>query len=407
MEQKRRLFIAIHYMEIGGAEISLIGLLQSLDYTRYDVDLMVYSHRGELMKFIPPQVHLLPEIPAYAYIERPMVSALKAGQWGVVWGRLKARWQYRNYCKRKHPRDCGAVFQYVFSAVEPYLPSLRRLGTYDLAISFLTPHNIVLRKVDARRKACWIHTDYTYVDTDVDFELPIWRGFDHIVSISPAVTQAFGSVFPTLKDKIVEMENILSTRFVRERAALIPESDILREMPRRADEVRILSIGRFSEAKNYDSVPDICRRVNEALRGKKVVTWYIIGYGGCEALIRERIAEAGMEERVILLGKRDNPYPYIKACDVYAQPSRFEGKSVTVREAQILCKPVVTTNYTTAPSQIQDGVDGVIVPMDNAACAEGIARFILQTDKQNQISDYLQHHDYGNEAEVRKLDMMF
>lgn len=407
MEQKRRLFIAIHYLEIGGAEISLIGLLQSLDYTRYDVDLMVYSHQGELMKFIPRQVHLLPEIPAYAYIERPMVSALKAGQWGVVWGRLKARWQYRNYCKRKHPRDCGAVFQYVFSAVEPYLPSLRGLGTYDLAISFLTPHNIVLRKVDAKRKVCWIHTDYSYVDTDVDLELPIWRGFDHIVSISPAVTQAFGSVFPTLKDKIVEMENILSTRFVRERAILIPESDILREMPRRMDEVRILSIGRFTEAKNYDNVPDICRRVNEILKGQQVVTWYIIGYGGDEALIRERIAEAGMEERVILLGKRDNPYPYIKACDVYAQPSRFEGKSVTVREAQILCKPVVATNYTTAPSQIQDGVDGVIVPMDNAACAQGIACFIRQTDKQNQISNYLRLHDYGNEAEVRKLDMMF
>ena len=80
-----------------------------------------------------------------------------------------------------------------------------------------------------------------------------------------------------------------------------------------------------------------------------------------------------MEEHVILLGKKDNPYPYIKACDVYAQPSRYEGKSVTVREAQVLCKPVIVANYTTVKSQIQDGVDGVIVPQDNEGCAQGMA----------------------------------
>ena len=62
-----------------------------------------------------------------------------------------------------------------------------------------------------------------------------------------------------------------------------------------------------------------------------------------------------MEEHVLLLGKRTNPYPYIAACDIYAQPSRYEGKSVTVREAQMLCKPVAVTAYPTATSQVRDG----------------------------------------------------
>ena len=110
-----------------------------------------------------------------------------------------------------------------------------------------------------------------------------------------------------------------------------------------------------------------------------------------------------MENHVILLGKRSNPYPYIKACDIYVQPSRYEGKSVTVREAQMLCKPVVVTNYPTAKSQVKDGIDGVIVPMDNAGCAKGITDFIHNKPLQERIISYLKTHDYGNEPEANKI----
>ena len=81
-------------------------------------------------------------------------------------------------------------------------------------------------------------------------------------------------------------------------------------------------------------------------------------------------------DNVIILGKKENPYPYIKACDIYIQPSRYEGKAVTVREAQMLNKPVIITNFLTAKSQLEDGFDGIIVPMDNEKCAEGIISLI-------------------------------
>ena len=110
-----------------------------------------------------------------------------------------------------------------------------------------------------------------------------------------------------------------------------------------------------------------------------------------------------MQEHVIILGKRSNPYPYIKACDIYVQPSRYEGKSVTVREAQMLCKPVVVTNYPTASSQIKNGVDGVIVPMDNEGCARGLAEVVTDKALQERLVDYLKKHDYGNESEVDKV----
>lgn len=163
--------------------------------------------------------------------------------------------------------------------------------------------------------------------------------------------------------------------------------------------MNILSIGRFSEAKNYDNVPDICRRI---LEHGIDLRWFLIGYGD-EETIRRKIQETGMEQHVIILGKRSNPYPYIKACDIYAQPSRYEGKSVTVREAQMLCKPVVITDYPTAKSQIKHGVDGIIVPLDNEGCANGMADFILNHQLQQQIVDYLQAHDYGNMNEIEKL----
>ena len=390
---KKRIFIAIHYLEIGGAEMSLIGLLQALNYTKYDVDLFVYSHRGELMKYIPKEVNLLPEIGAYSFIEKPIKDAIRHGHIGVSLGRLWAKFQFHNYAK-KHPlKDRAPLMQYIAENVLPFLPSLNKYGEYDLAISYLTPHHIVLKKVRAKKKVAWIHTDYSRIGVKIEKELPIWSGYDHIISISPDVTRNFLQIFPSLKNKIVEIENILSSDFVRSRAeepAVIPFNDNV---------INLLSVGRYTEAKNFDNIPDICKRINQKMK----VKWYIIGYGSDENLIRKRIEETGMQEHVILLGKKENPYPYIKACDFYVQPSRYEGKAVTVREAQILCKPVAVAHYATAPSQVQHGVDGVIVPQDNEKCAEGIIKFIEDKMLQNRIVSYLHQHDYGNKSEVEKL----
>ena len=400
---KKRIFISIHYLEIGGAEISLIGLLQALDYSKYDVDLFVYSHRGELMQFIPKEVNLLPEIPEYAQIERPMKDALRDGYWRIVLRRLIAKRRFARYKKSKNPVDNGAIFGYVFDSVTPVLPSLEYLGEYDLAISFLTPHSIVADKVKAKKKAAWIHTDYSKIDVDAELELPVWSKFDHVVSISDQVTENFLGVFPSLKDKIVRIDNILSPKFVRERAEQIPPEVVNKEMLKEDGVTNLLSVGRFCYAKNYDNVPDICRRIIESGAN---VRWYLIGYGGDEPLIRSKIAEAGMEDRVIILGKKSNPYPYIKACDIYVQPSRYEGNSVTVREAQILCKPVVVTDYSTAKNQVKDGLDGVIVSMDNEECAICIAGLVRDHSRSVKISDFLSKNDFGNLKEGALIDFL-
>lgn len=151
---KKRIFISMHYMEVGGAEISLIGLLLALDYKMYEVDLFIHRHQGELMTMIPEEVNLLPESEAYACIESPMTEAFRRGQFGIVWGRLKARMRARRYQPKNALISQCAIFQYIAQEIEPFLPSLEQYGQYDLAISFLQPHNYVLSKVKAKKKAC-------------------------------------------------------------------------------------------------------------------------------------------------------------------------------------------------------------------------------------------------------------
>ena len=396
---KKRIFINIHYLEIGGAERALLGLLSSLNPDKVDIDLFVNQHTGEFMPLIPEWVNLLPEISEYTCIERPITTIVKEGHVGIALRRIWAKHKHKQYLntltveQRQHD---ASVFQYVADAVEGALPSLAHLGEYDLAISFLQPHNIVLNKVKAKKKICWIHTDYSTIHINHDLELPVWNAFDYVVSISNDCIRAFVQTFPELKDKIVLIENILSPLFVRQQADLY---EVKAEMPDEPDVVKILTIGRFSPPKKIEGIPHICAEME---RLGADFRWYVIGYGP-DREIQEALDKYGMRHRMKLLGKKSNRYPYIKACDIYAQPSIYEGKSVTVREAQILCKPVVITDYPTAKSQITHGVDGVIVPLDEVQTAMGIVDFINNGELRNKIVSHLHTHDFGNEIEVEKI----
>lgn len=384
-------------MEIGGAERALLGLLNAIDTDRVDVDLFINQHTGEFMKLIPDKINLLPEVSAYSVIERPIITAIKKGYIGIALARLVAKFVHLiKSVKLKMINgtfDDYSIFVLVAKYITPLLPSLKKYGEYDLAISFITPHNIVKDKVKAKKKIAWIHTDYATVSIDAKRELPIWGSFKHIVSISPDVTKSFVKVFPTLSNKIIEIENILSPTFIKQQATLFSPKEY------KTNCLNILSIGRFCYQKNFESIPFIAKLLKD--KGLKF-KWYVIGFGDSSEII-ENISKSQTEDNVIILGKKENPYPYIANCDIYVQPSRYEGKSVTVREAQILCKPVVITNYPTASSQVINGVDGLICEMNNESIADTIYNLAIDNNKQKNISSYLSTHDYGNESEVKKL----
>ncbi len=389
----KNLLIISHAMEIGGAERALLGLLYSIDYTKYKVDLFLCRHEGELLKEIPKEVNLL-DTNQSRYLAVSMKSLLKEKAFKMLYGRLKAKVLSKNAVKNLGLKPDNQVeLTYSHKYTYRYMDFINPNKEYDLAISFLTPHYICINKCNAKKKIAWIHTDYSTIDIDVKTELDMWNKFDYIASISDQCTKAFLEKFSTLEDKIIRIDNIVTKEMLEKQS-----NENIDEMKDNC--IKLLSVGRFSYAKNFDNVPEIC---SEILKSGINVKWYLIGFGGDEQLIKDKIKEYNMQEHVIVLGKRSNPYPYIKACDIYVQPSRYEGKAVTVREAQILHKPVIITKFPTSSSQLIDGVDGVVVPMDNKECAKGIVEFINNKELQSNIINNLENRDYSNSSEVEKI----
>ncbi|WP_434981418.1 glycosyltransferase [Daejeonia sp. YH14] len=318
----------------------------------------------------------------------------------ILKAKQKAKTQARNFIKENNIQAQNLVYDnYLQKYSLKYLPQISN-ENYDVAISFLTPHYVVAQKVNAKKKIAWIHTDYSFFEFDRESEIQMWAAYDNIASISEDCTKGFVKQFPELSSKMVEIENILDPGFVREKA---DEFSVNNEMPKIPGEYNLLSVGRFTHAKNFDNIPEITKILVEKGIALK---WYLIGYGGEEQLIRQKIEEFQMKAQVIILGKKDNPYPYMKACDYYIQPSRFEGKAVTVREAQMLAKPVVIANFATAKSQLNNGFDGMIVPMDNEGIAQGIEQLIKNRQKTTELIENCKQSDYGNLNEVQKIDQL-
>ena len=388
----KNVLIVSHCMELGGAERALLGLLDEFDYNEYNVELFLLRHTGELMQYIPEKVKLLPENKKYSSLAVPLADVIKKGAFGVAVGRYEGKKKAAEFAAEHNFKSSEYVFiEYSHKYTVRHMPMISN-KEYDLVISFLTPHYFAAKKTKAKKKIAWIHTDYSFIEIDVDSELKMWSAYDKIIAVSESGKEAFIKTFPSLSDRVEVIENIHPAEFIKAQAN---EFNVTDEM---SDDgfVKFLSVGRYCDAKNFDNVPEICSMLDN-------VKWYIIGYGADEALIKNKIAEFGMQDRVILLGKKTNPYPYFKACDFYVQPSRYEGNAVTVNEALILGKLVAITSYATAASQINDGVDGVIVPLENQKCAEGLKNFINDKELQQKIIENINHTDFSKSGEIEKL----
>ena len=387
-------------MNIGGAERCLLGLLGSIDYSKYAVDLFLLRHCGALMPYIDKRVNVLPENPKYSVYACSLADVIKNGNFGAAYGRIKAKIMAGRYVRKHNITGLNGIeLEYSHKYTVKYLPKINPGTEYDLAVSFITPHYIVANNVNAKVKAAWIHTDYSYIDVDASSELKMWDAYDNIISISDSVTESFLKVFPSLKKKICLIEHVIPEKLLWLQAKE-GRAEAEREMPEKDGEWRLLSIGRFCPAKNFDNIPQMCSIVRSLGVNIK---WYIIGFGPDEKLINSKIQEYGMQDYVIMLGKKSNPYPYIAACDFYLQPSRFEGKAVTVCEALVMKKLVVIAEYATAKSQIKNGTDGVILPVETELFAKRLAEFIENKELQNQIRENVESTDYSCSEESLKL----
>lgn len=394
MYMKKKILIIGPGMEIGGVERSLLGLLNCIDYDNFEVDLFLLSHTGEFMSLIDERVNLLPEYKKFSLISWSILALIRQRHWGIAAIRLFSKFYGDLRAKISGTETLNiTICKKIISKISSPLSN-----HYDIALGFFGPHYFLENNVSADLKIGWVHTDYANINEkpDVKYTFSMWNKLDYIACVSENVKMSFDSVYPELTNKTIVIENILSSEFIRAQANLF---GVEKEMPEDGY-VRVLSVGRFCTAKAFDEAVVSCSILVK--RGYKI-KWYLIGYGPDEHLIKEKIKELHMEEYMIILGKRENPYPYIKACDIYAQPSRYEGKAVTVTEAQILSKPVLITRYATAASQIKDGIDGYICDMGAVGVANGLEYLINHKEVRENLIANTKKQKYSNSEEVEKI----
>jgi len=393
---KKSILIALYNMEIGGIERSLINMLENIDYDQYAVDLLIYQHTGELMELIPVRVNILSEIKKYSLFRKPIIQCVKEGNLMIPIVRMMSKYLADIKSRRwKFQEGSGYIqMQLSMKYSSLFLPVLPKI--YDLAISYAWPHDIIARNVKAHKKIAWVHTDYSVLEIDNELDLSVWNKFDYIAAVSEECSNSFLKQYPSLKEKVIVIENLTSPLYISKMAEQGTE-----EIPFNDHHFNLLSVGRLSYVKGFDMAVRALRILHD--KGLTDIKWYVVGYGGFENDLINLIIENKLENSFILLGKKTNPYQFMKACDLYVQPSRYEGKAVTVTEAMILGKPILITDYPTAKSQVVDGEDGYICDLSVSGLVEGIERLYSEDNLRNRLKRNVIEKDYRNSHELDKV----
>ena len=160
----KKILILASDMEIGGAERALLGLLEAIDKKQYQVDLFLLRHQGPFMRFIPVGVNLLPENEKYADLGVPIGKVLKKGHFDMVYGRMRGKYKAKRFIAQNHLRKSNSVeIHYSYKYTLNFLPDISE-QQYDLALGFTIPYYILDKKISAKKKMVWIHTDYLAKD---------------------------------------------------------------------------------------------------------------------------------------------------------------------------------------------------------------------------------------------------
>jgi glycosyltransferase involved in cell wall biosynthesis len=396
--RKKKLLFIMPGLSAGGGEKALVNLLGLLDYGRYEVDLFLLDHGGLFMDLLPPEVRVLPWPERYERFRQPALrsalASLCAGDPELAACRLLYAALNRTGRTEAVREQYG--WRHLRRALAGAVP-----GRYDAAIGFLekTSTYFCVDLARAERKIGWIHIDYDQLGMDPAFDDPYFAKLNHLVTVSEECAAVLKMRFPRHREKIRVIRNVVSPQAVR-RMAEAETGDLY---GRREGETIIVSVGRLHPQKGFDLAIDACALLVE--RGRKV-RWYVIGEGNERERLEQRIRERGLGEHFILLGLRANPYPYMRQADIYAQPSRFEGKPIAVDEAKMLGLPILVTDYRAAAGQIAHEENGLIAKMEPEAIAEGIARLMDDPALVERLRRNLAGEPLGTEDEVRKFEAL-
>lgn len=366
----KHILFVMDTLRMGGAEKSLVSLLNALDPQRVRVDLLVFEGGGVLQRDVPEWVNILEADPVTRAmtleLRKYFPDLLKAGKFGAAASRIRMSLRAKKNNRRGMPN-------FGWDAVARHAPALQ--GHYDAAVGYLEgfPDFYVIDKVDADKKIGWIHIDMTD-RIPAPEEKAYYERFDEIATISDICRNAFVKHFPGVSGKIRILENIVLPREVQQKADAEIHLDWEKE------KVHLVTVGRLDYQKGIDVAARACKVLKD--RGLNIC-WHVCGKGIMHQEIAAYVSENKLEENFILEGMKPNPYPYMKHADILVQPSRWEGKSIVLDEAKILGKAIVVTNYPSVCDQIEDGVTGIITGMEPEQIAAGIQK-VLEDEKLKQ-----------------------
>lgn len=381
---KKKIAIVTRCMIMGGIEKSLISLLKAIPSNEYDVTVFVMSKGGELFDDIPKWVNVK-----------------------CIYGELNSTYEkIKEHIYNKEIYKCFKNIYYtllskIYRKIDniykeewchlKIVPEIKE--QFDIAIAYHVPASMpvvyVINNLNANQKLAWIHSDISVYEEELIRYEKYYPKFDKIYCVSKFAKNKFVDKYPNLKDKVEVFYNII------DKSELYKLGDEYKVFEKRFDGIRLLTVGRLTEQKGQDLVPEI---INMSLKDNLNFRWYLIGDGEEKENLEKLIKKHNLEDRIILLGTKINPYPYFKECDIYVQPSRHEGYCITLAEAIAFNKPIVTTDFVGAMEQIIDGKTGLIVKFDKYELYSAIRKLSQDNVLVNSIIENLKisnHiHDY-------------
>lgn len=384
---KKKLLFIIPGLHMGGAEKALINLLKKLDEEQYDLHLWVFDPSGVLMPEVPQNVTIWNAGPQFAQFSKGLVRStlhwLLHFQWLSVIYRLWFTWLSKRY-------PVNQAEQYSWKALRKFLSP--PTTTFDVAIGFLEKTSIYacVDCISAPKKIGFIRVDYTFLNLDKTFDAAYFQQLDYLCANGTLSEGVLHREFPALSSRIRCVENVTFPETIWERSRAEQVID--------PKEVSLVTVGRLEAQKGYFLALEACKILVE--RGIPV-RWYIIGEGSERQKLEPQIAAYQLTPHFILVGRLENPYPYMQQCSVYVQTSLYEGKSNTVNEAKILRKPIVVTDFDVVFEQITSGVNGIIVAKQPEAIADALIEVLQSPELQQKLTDQLAQESqrYGKEIE--------
>ncbi|HBL41168.1 MAG TPA: glycosyltransferase [Ruminococcaceae bacterium] len=385
---KKSLLFILPSLCSGGAERSLITLLTLLDQTgEYDMDLLLFRKEGLFLPSVPSGVTVLSGGERYAAFDGSIGGAVRYGLTHLEPSFALNRLLYAKALQKGNRKK-------IWDMLKTTLPKIKK--EYDTAIGYLEGNALYFcaECVKAKTKIGYIHNDYSKLGLDADFDRPFVEKLDAFVTVSPECEKVLREVFPEAAQKIHMIENITSPSVLRSQAEKMPSEFESISCP------KLLTIGRLREQKGYDFAVAAAEKLKQDGFAFK---WFCIGTGELKEQIEREICEKNLEENLILLGERTNPYPYIAHCDLYVQPSHYEGKSIALDETKCFAKPIVATKFTTVFDQLTDGKTALLAEMSGDSIAEKIEALIQDEALRKTLTENLQNEEVGNEAELKKF----